>query len=209
MNGRRDRRANVGTRRRSRVAGLAVTVLAGTTACSPGHVVTTDEAPAVAQTSAAAPTSTNRPTNEHLANAFDYFAEPEGRAGYYFTSPSSRWVCAIFPREKAGCQAATGAAIPIEGAPDTVPDADGDDTAPNALALPRTGDPQFAAVEPPGYALEPGPAVVLPFNKVLIVADFQCNVQEASGISCQSLLSDKGFTFSTDGFTPQYTDLPV
>ena len=59
-----------------------------------------------------------------------------------------------------------------------------------------------------GYALVPGPATVLPFGEVLAVAAFRCNVQEASGISCLSEKSGRGFTFSADGFTFQYTDLP-
>ena len=196
--------------RRVGAAGVALAAVAVITAgCSPGLVTTTGDAPSATATSAAVQTTTNRPTNDHLANAFDYLATPDGRSAYYFTSPSSRWVCAIFPRDKVGCQASTGAAIPIEGAPDTVPDAQGEDTSPNAIQLARTGDVQFTALDTPGYGLVPGPAAVLAFDKVLIVADFQCNVQEATGISCQSLLSDKGFTFSTDGFTPQYTDLPV
>ena len=40
----------------------------------------------------------------------------------------------------------------------------------------------------------------------LAAAGFRCNVQE-SGVSCQSDTSGKGFTFSADGFVPQYTDL--
>jgi hypothetical protein len=42
----------------------------------------------------------------------------------------------------------------------------------------------------------------------LAVAAFRCNVQEASGISCLSEKTGKGFTFSADGYTLQYTDLP-
>jgi len=69
-------------------------------------------------------------------------------------------------------------------------------------------DAQFASLDPPGYALVPGPATVLPFGEVLAVAAFRCNVQEASGISCLSEKTGKGFTFSADGYTFQYTDLP-
>ena len=54
----------------------------------------------------------------------------------------------------------------------------------------------------------PGPAKVLQFNRILAAAGFRCNVQE-SGVSCLSELSGKGFTFSADGYTPQYTDVPA
>ena len=48
-----------------------------------------------------------------------------------------------------------------------------------------------------------------PNLKVLIVSGFRCNVQEATGIACASEVSGNGFTFSADGFTLQYTDLPA
>ncbi len=52
---------------------------------------------------------------------------------------------------------------------------------------------------PPEFGLDPGPATVLPFNRILAVAGFRCNVQEATGISCMSELTGKGFTFSAEG----------
>jgi hypothetical protein len=73
----------------------------------------------------------------------------------------------------------------------------------------RAAEPEFAALESPGYSLVPGPAAILPFGKVLIVSGFRCNVQETTGISCASEFTGKGFTFSADGFTMQYTDLPA
>ncbi|WP_185934884.1 hypothetical protein, partial [Mycolicibacterium hodleri] len=156
------------------------------------------------------PPLANRPTNDALVNAFDYAApQADGQTAYYFTSPSKRWVCAIVPRVAAGCQSSTGSTIPIKGAPDTVPGSDGTDSAPNAIQVGRLGDPSFAALDAPGYSLVPGPAAILPFDKVLIVSGFRCNVQEATGISCASEVSGNGFTFSADGFTLQYTDLPV
>lgn len=179
--------------------------------CDSGTVVNTDEARPTIQTSTTPPPPLgNRPTNDALANAFDYAApQPDGQTAYYFTSPSKRWVCAIVPRETAGCQSSTGSTIPITGAPDTVPGTDGTDAAPNAIQVGRLGESRFATLDPPGYSLVPGPAVVLPFGKVLIVSGFRCNVQEATGISCASEVSGNGFTFSADAFTFQYTDLPA
>jgi hypothetical protein len=180
------------------------------TGCSSGAIVNTDDAATPAQATApAAPSSSKRPSNDHLANAFDYAAHPaDGATAYYFISPSKRWVCAIFPRKTAGCQSSTGSAIAVKGAPTSVPGPQATGTAPNAIKVDRAADAQFASLDTPGYALVPGPATVLPFDEVLVVAGFRCNVQAASGISCLSEMTGKGFTFSADGYTFQYTDLP-
>jgi hypothetical protein len=90
-----------------------------------------------------------------------------------------------------------------------VADAAGKTATPNALVVAREGAAQFVALEQPEFSLDPGPAKVLPFNKILAAAGFRCNVQEASGVSCLSEFSGKGFTFSSDGFAPQYTDVPA
>ena len=179
-------------------------------ACSGPVVVTTDDS-TTSQAPAPAPAvTTTRPSNAHLANAFDFAAEVDGRTGYYFTSPSGRWECAILPRMSAGCQnAQSTAGIGITDAPEEVPGPDGEPTAPTALIVDRAAEPQFAALAAPGLALESGPAIELPFNRILAVAGFRCNVQEATGISCQSESSGKGFTFSADGFTMTYTDVPA
>jgi hypothetical protein len=55
--------------------------------------------------------------------------------------------------------------------------------------------------------LDPGPAKVVAFNRILAVGGFRCNVQE-SGVSCVSDLTKNGFTFSADRYAPQYTDVP-
>ena len=190
---------------------LAVaTAAAICTGCSSDTVVNSDQVATTAQATApAAPSPSKRPSNANLANAFDYAAHAaDGKTAYYFTSPSKRWVCAIFPRNTAGCQSSTGSAIAIKGAPTSVPGSQAADTAANVIKVDRAADAQFASLDPPGYALVPGPAVVLPFGKVLAVAGFRCNVQEATGISCLSEMTGKGFTFSADGYTFQYTDLP-
>lgn len=195
-------------------AAIMVVTTAATlsTSCSSETIVNSTEAPTTTQAMAPAvppPSPSKPPSNEHLANAFDYAAQgPDGQTGYYFTSPSKRWVCAIFPRKTAGCQSSTGSAIAVTGAPTSVPGPQDTDTAPNAIEIDGAVDAQFVSLDPPGYALVPGPATVLPFGEVLAVADFRCNVQEASGISCLSEKTGKGFTFSADGYTLQYTDLP-
>ena len=178
-------------------------------ACSGPTVISTDEGAAEPVSPTPAPTTT-RPSNTHLANAFHFAENVGGKTGYYFTSPSGRWECAILPRISAGCQNATATStIGIADAPDEVPGPDGNAAAPNAIVVERTADPRFAAVAAPGYALAPGPAAELPFNRILAVADFRCNVQETTGISCRSEISGKGFTFSADGVRLTYTDVPA
>jgi hypothetical protein len=148
------------------------------------------------------------PTNPALlANAFDFVEHPNGQAGYYFSTPSGRWQCAILPRDKAGCQA-TGGALSVAGAPDTVPNAGGEETPPDAIIIEPEGDAHFAAADAAEFT-PPEPANVLPFNRTLIVARFRCNIQEASGVSCLSEQSGAGFTFSADGYVPQYTEVPL
>jgi hypothetical protein len=148
------------------------------------------------------------PTNPALlANAFDFVEHPNGQAGYYFSTPSGRWQCAILPRDKAGCQA-TGGALSVAGAPDTVPNAGGEETPPDAIIVEPEGDAHFAAADAAEFT-PPEPANVLPFNRTLIVARFRCNIQEASGVSCLSEQSGAGFTFSADGYVPQYTEVPL
>lgn len=180
-----------------------------TAGCSGPTVITTEETAPPAATSAAPAPTAGRPSNVHLANAFDFVAETDGQTAYYFSSPSGRWACAIVPRTRAGCQnAQSTSAIGIDGAPEEVTGPDGETAAPTAITVERTGDPQFVRLTPPQFALSPGPATQLPFNRILAVGGFRCNVQQTSGVSCLSESSGKGFTFSEDGFTAVYTDVP-
>jgi hypothetical protein len=187
---------------------LVVALLCG--GCSGPVVINSDDG-TVGQTPEPAPVpTTTRPSNAHLANAFHFAATVDGQTGYYFASPSGRWECAILPRVSAGCQnSRSGTSLGITGAPDEVPGPDGEPTAPTAIVVDRTAGPRFDAPAPPGYALQPGPATTLPFNRILAVADFRCNVQETTGISCKSEVSGKAFTFSAEGFTATYTDVPA
>jgi hypothetical protein len=175
--------------------------------CSSVGVVNTDEPRAATPTNTAITPQLPPVNNAHLADAFDYVAYPNDEAAYYFTTPSGRWQCAILPRDKAGCQS-TGGALGIAGKPATVPDAAGEATTPNAIVIEPDGDAHFAALDEPGFSA-PDSANVLPFNRTLIAARFRCNVQAATGVSCLSEQSGRGFTFSAEGFAPQYTEVPV
>jgi len=187
-------------------ATVASLALAG---CSGATVINTGEPPAQTAAAQTAPPSTP-PSNAHLVNAYNYVGHAGETAGYYFSTPSGKWRCAILARTKAGCQASSSwrSGLGISGEPESVADAAGKDATPNAIVVDREGDPQFVALEQPDFWLDPGPANALQFNRILAAAGFRCNVQE-SGVSCQSEATGKGFTFSAEGFTPQYTDVPA
>ncbi|HKP41850.1 hypothetical protein [Mycobacterium sp.] len=174
----------------------AVAVLA--TGCTDEPIVNTGEPPAATPTSASTPGPPV--SNAHLVDAFDYVGHMSETTGYYFTTPSGKWRCAILTRTKAGCQAASNwqSGLGVRGEPDSA----------NALVVESQGEPQFATLQQPEFSLVPGPANVLPFNRILAAAGFRCNVQE-SGVSCLSETSGSGFTFSAQGYTPQYTDVPA
>jgi hypothetical protein len=181
------------------LVGLSTVAMVAIAGCSNVTVVNTGESPTH---TAPAPTATPRasPSNAHLVNAFDYVGHVGDVTGYYFTTPSGKWRCAILALNKAGCQAATSwqSGMGVPGEPGSA----------NAIAVDREGDPQFVALEQPEFWLVPGPANALQFNRILAAAGFRCNVQD-SGVSCQSETSGKGFTFSAAGYTPQYTDVPA
>jgi len=185
---------------------IAVVALIGA-GCSGPIVNTGENAP---QTEAPTPpTSSTRPSNEKLVNAFDYYVKTDNRAGYYFSSPSGRWRCVIVPRTWTGCRsAASPARIAITGAPRTVTDDQGQTTAPNSIVVRTLGDPQFASLPADLFKPASGKAKTLEYDKILAAAGFRCNVQEQTGISCLSEETDNGFTFSADGASWQYTDVP-
>lgn len=194
---------SVVTARAVLIAAAAALAAAG---CAEATVINTDEAAQRSPVSSAtAPPSFS---TANLVDAADYAAKVDGRTGYYFSTPSGRWRCAILPRHKAGCQSVSGlaAGMDIPGEPDGVPDGEGGTTAVNAIAVDRDHDARFVVLTEPEFALNN--PTVLPFGKALAVAGFRCNVQEESGVSCLRELTGKGFTFSAEGFTLQYTDLP-
>jgi hypothetical protein len=191
-----------------RVVILISAGLIAVASCSNVRVVETGEPPAATPTSTVTAPPLPPTNSAHLVDAFDYVSHPNDEAGYYFTTPSGRWHCAILPRVMAGCQSAAGG-LGIAGEPDTVPNAAGEATTPNAIVIEPEGDVHFAALDQPGVTLTPGPAIVLPLNRTLIAARFRCNVQEEFGVSCLSEQSGNGFTFSAEGFAPSYTEVPV
>jgi hypothetical protein len=179
--------------------GVAVAVALLTAGCAGATVVSTTDSRTAEPTGVPAAAPSPPPSNAHLVNAFDYVGHVGDTTGYYFTTPSGKWRCAMLTRLKVGCQASSSwqSGLGMAGEPDGT----------NAIAVDQQGDPQFVTLDQPEFALDSGTAKVLAFNKILAAAGFRCNVQE-SGVSCQSDATGKGFTFSADGFVPQYTDVP-
>lgn len=176
------------------------------TACTSGAIINND----TAASHDAAATTTKPPqfSTANLVDASAYLVKADGNSGYFFSTPSGRWNCAILPHEQAGCQLAAGlnAGTGITGAPDTVPDGAGGSVRPNAITVDDQHDARFVALTTPTFSASTAKA--LPFGKVLAVAGFRCNVQQETGVSCVRELTDKGFTFSGESFTLQYTDVP-
>jgi hypothetical protein len=188
-----------------RFALLAITI-ALTAACANNTVVNTEESPHT-QAPVATPSPTGR-IDPNLVDAHAYYVVADGIKGYYFTTPSGKWNCAIMPHSKAGCQTAGGQGMGIPGQPAKVQTGAGDMVAPNAIAVGDEDEPGFRWVDRPGFGLTSGKPVVLDFNKTLAAAGFRCNVQQSSGVSCENETTHKGFTFSADGFALQYTPVP-
>jgi hypothetical protein len=200
--------AQPGTGPARRTLAILAACAALTAACSPISVVNTGDTSARTGPNASTPPLPTPANNLHLANAYDYFADTTDRGGYYFTTPSGRWRCAIVPHSQAGCQSAGNSSMRIPGGPDTVTDADGDSAVPNAIVVDDVDDAHFASLRAGTFSPAGAPAKILKFNTVLDAAGFRCNVQQSAGVSCASETTGKGFTFSGDGYTPQYTDVP-
>jgi hypothetical protein len=181
-------------------------------ACSAGTISDDGSGAAGQPPPQAAPSTTARLSNANLVNAFDFYAQSNGSPGYFFTSPSGTWRCAIIPHQEAGCRSAKSTVSlgleGIDGVPATVPDATGKQVSPNAIVVRTAGDADFTAVDASVYVRDSGADQTLQFGRILAAAGFRCNVQDI-GISCMSETSGSGFTFSADGFTPSYTDLPA
>ena len=185
---------------------MCTIIAVATVGCADAVVVDTGASPPRAETTVVA--SPPGRSDPNLVDASDYYVTTGGLKGYYFTTPSGKWNCAILPRSKAGCQAAGGTqGMGIPGEPDTVQNPDGEAVAPNAIAVGGEGEPGFTWLARSGFSVTSGKALVLDFNKTLAAAGFRCNVQEAR-VSCLDEATKKGFTFSTRGYSAQYTPVP-
>lgn len=185
-------------------------------ACGSPTIVNTGEPWTPAPTSAPPAQLPEHASNRVLADASEFFAPAQTPKVYRFATPSGRWQCEIVPHTSAGCRPAASATLSIAGAPTSVPGIDGEPTTPDSIIIDRSSEVRFVGTGtgsglPTTTTAEPEaatPVATLPFGKVLQVAGFRCNVQELTGVSCGSESSGKGFTFSSDGYTTVYTDVP-
>ena len=130
---------------------VLVAMAALCSACANAVVVNTGEKPPAAETTLS--TSPVGRSDPNLVDALDYYVTTDGLKGYYFTTPSGKWNCAILPRTEVGCQAAAGTQrMGIPGEPDTVQTPDGEAVAPSAIAVGDEGQPGFIWLARPGFS---------------------------------------------------------
>ncbi|MGW0177271.1 hypothetical protein ACWDUM_25900 [Rhodococcus sp. NPDC003322] len=155
---------------------------------------TTQQVTATTTTSAAPRTTTRtQPTTTSTAPAAQVAEYMGGASGsYYFTSPSSKFECAVVtaPNPVAGCHGklpATAPQVPAPGGPGTM--------APNAIRVTAAGPGEFAATGDPAFHRFDGTAKALPYGSALRVQGFTCTVDEHTGVTCASA-AGHGFTVS-------------
>lgn len=147
-----------------------------------------------------------------LVDPATYAWQEGGLQGFFFTTPSGLWRCAILADsaqggsddQMAGCQPSSSMPMNVAGAPSVPDHYSGNVTAPNAILVNATGDARFASLSQAlfwRYDTTP----VLSYGQTLSTNGFSCNVQE-SGVSCRSDRSGKGFTFSTGGYQFEYIE---
>jgi hypothetical protein len=150
------------------------------------------------------------PGTEAVVNGVDakqYASSDPDSAAYGFVTPSGKWLCAIIPTKKmAGCAShPTAGPLEVPGVP-PIPSPDGGPPAEaNIIAVESGKEPGF---QNSNEALFPGNPNVLPYDTTLASDGFSCNVQ-FSGVSCRDDATDDGFTISTNGYTFDYTPIPV
>ena len=79
---------------------VLVAMAALCSACANAVVVNTGEKPPAAETTFS--TSPVGRSDPNLVDASDYYVTTDGLKGYYFTTPSGKWNCAILPRTEVG-----------------------------------------------------------------------------------------------------------
>ncbi|MGW4336295.1 hypothetical protein ACWEK5_26300 [Rhodococcus koreensis] len=131
-------------------------------------------------------------------------ADPQAFAGtaagsYYFTTPSTKFHCAILTGgdlPTAGCHGPMPASAPkVPGA-----GASGTAVTPNAIEVTGGRPGQFASAgDPRFYPLDGSAAPALSYGRALQVNDLTCLVDEAAGVTCRSE-AGHGFTLSDSAF---------
>ncbi|MBS9535895.1 VWA domain-containing protein [Mycobacterium sp. M1] len=136
------------------------------------------------------------------------FADSTGY-GYYFVTPSGKWVCGILKAE-AGCNGPNGKDFVVAGTPLVPSNDDQRPTAPNTILVDSqsarfdsTGDAHFYRLD----GVNPDHSRTLEYGQTLSASGFTCNVQRI-GVSCRNDATGNGFTFSSTGYRFEYTPVP-
>ncbi|MFC9762553.1 hypothetical protein [Rhodococcus jostii] len=170
--------------------------------------VTTTPKTTAPKTTTTSPTTTtsSRPTTTTATTTTNTPAQakPQTFAGtaagsYYFTTPSTKFHCAILTGgdvPTAGCHGPMPASAPkVPGA-----GASGTPVTPNAIEVTGGRPGQFASAgDPRYYPLDRSAAPALSYGTALHVNDLTCLVDETSGVTCRSD-AGHGFTLSDSAF---------
>ncbi|MFD9661786.1 hypothetical protein ACFWAY_09150 [Rhodococcus sp. NPDC059968] len=166
---------------------------------------TTPSVTTAPKTTTTTPTSTTSPTTRTTtttntpaqANPQTFAGTAEG--SYYFTTPSTKFHCAILTGgdvPTAGCHGPMPASAPkVPGS-----GASGTPVTPNAIEVTGGRPGEFASAgDPRYYPLDGSAAPALSYGTALQVNDLTCLVDETSGVSCRSD-AGHGFTLSDSAF---------
>ena len=148
-------------------------------------------------TTTTSPTTTTTTTTPAQANPQTFAGTAAG--SYYFTTPSTKFHCAILTGgdvPTAGCHGPMPASAPkVPGA-----GASGSLVTPNAIEVAGSRPGQFASAgDPRYYPLDRSAAPALSYGTALEVNDLTCLVDETSGVTCRSD-AGHGFTLSDSAF---------
>ncbi|UOT02550.1 hypothetical protein MPY17_26785 [Rhodococcus opacus] len=168
-----------------------VTTAPKTTTSRTTTTTTTSTSPITTTTTT---TTTNTPAE---ANPQTFAGTAAG--SYYFTTPSTKFHCAILTGgdlPTAGCHGPMPASAPkVPGA-----GASGTPVTPNAIEVTGGRAGQFASAgDPRYYPLDGSAAPALSYGTALQVNDLTCLVDETSGVTCRSDVGH-GFTLSDSAF---------
>ncbi|WAM13487.1 MULTISPECIES: hypothetical protein [Rhodococcus] len=176
------------------VAGPATTSAVTT---APKTTTTTTRTTTTTTTSPTTTTTTTTTTTPAQANPQTFAGTAAG--SYYFTTPSTKFHCAILTGgdvPTAGCHGPMPASAPkVPGA-----GASGTPVTPNAIEVAGSRPGQFASAgDPRYYPLDRSAAPALSYGTALEVNDLTCLVDETSGVTCRSD-AGHGFTLSDSAF---------
>jgi hypothetical protein len=143
----------------------------------------------------------------------DYAARSARYPSWGFVTPSSAWICVIATAPSNGDSAAC-AANPDQGplsVPGLPPATNNDGTTssrpPNVVAIRESADTSVERLDHSIWADATAP-LVLPDGALLSVGGMSCNTQ-STVVSCREDATGKGFSISSTGYRPTYTDVPM